>query len=126
MDLTGTILKIFPTKKISDKFQIREFVIKSEEKYPQEIILQLSQDRCVLLDNLTEGEKVQAFVNVRGRSWTNPQGEIKYFNSLEVWKISNESAQSFNSYQDGAGNIEGNFKEDAINSMVPDDDGLPF
>ena len=79
-----------------------------------------------MLDNLTEGEKVQAFVNVRGRSWTNPQGEIKYFNSLEVWKISNESAQSFNSYQDGAGNIEGNFKEDAINSMVPDDDGLPF
>ncbi len=133
MDIKGTIIKIFPTRKISDKFQLREFVIKTDDKYPQEILLQTSQDRCVLLDVLAEGEQIQAFINVRGRSWTNPQGEVKYFNTLEVWKISNESAQDFTSYDQGVaprkkmGNIEANFMEDAINQMMPDDDdGLPF
>ena len=25
--------------------------------------------------------------NLRGREWTSPQGEVKYFNSLDAWRI---------------------------------------
>jgi len=129
MDLKGKLIQVFPTKKVSEKFSCREFVIETQEKYPQQIILQVSQERCSLLDNIAEGELVQAFINVRGRSWTNPKGEIKYFNTLEVWKITNESAQEFNSYQDETSKyeksgIEANFVEDAISTEVDDD--LPF
>ena len=135
MDLKGTVKEIFPTKKVSEKFQCRQFVIETQEKYPQEIILQLSQEKCSLLDNIAEGELVQAFINVRGRAWTNPQGEVKYFNTLEVWKLSNESAQDFEPTQNitgvskskSMGNIESNFMEDAINTVAMDeDDDLPF
>lgn len=132
MDLKGTVIKVFPKKQISDKFALREFVIRTADKYPQEVILQVSQERCSLLDNIAEGEEVQAFINVRGRSWTNPKGEIKYFNTLEAWKVSNESAQSFESYQDHSskynkGGVEANFMEDAISTVQSqDDDGLPF
>tara|TARA_B100000497_G_C7551409_1_gene333197 strand:- start:91 stop:465 length:375 start_codon:yes stop_codon:yes gene_type:complete len=124
MDLKGTVIKVLPKRQISEKFALREFVIKTDDKYPQEIIMQVTQERCELLDNIIEGEQVQAFVNVRGRSWTNPQGEVKYFNTLEAWKISNESAQSFDNPVSIKGNIESNFKEDIIDNLVDND--LPF
>ena len=94
MDLKGTLVKVFAKQQVSEKFAKREFVIRTEGEYPQEILLQVTQDRCGILDNFMEGETVQAFINVRGRSWTNPEGVVKYFNTLEAWKITNESQQS--------------------------------
>jgi hypothetical protein len=58
-----------------------------EGDYPQPIQFQLTQDKCNLLDGVTPGEVIDVEYNLRGRSWENPQGETKYFNSLEVWKI---------------------------------------
>ncbi len=123
MDIKGKVLKVFPKKQVSEKFALREFVIATEDKYPQQIILQTSQERCELLDNISEGDEVQAFINIRGRSWTNPQGEEKYFNTLDAWKITNESAQSFGGGSGVSGNIEKNFMEDAVATQ---DSGLPF
>lgn len=123
MDIKGKVLKVFPKKQVSEKFALREFVISTEDKYPQQIILQTSQERCELLDNISEGDEVQAFINIRGRSWTNPQGEEKYFNTLDAWKITNESAQSFGESSGVSGNIEKNFMEDAVSTQ---DSGLPF
>ena len=34
-----------------------------------------------------EGDKVKISVNHRGREWTSPTGEVKYFNSIIGWKI---------------------------------------
>ena len=33
------------------------------------------------------GDEVTAHINLRGREWTNPQGEVKYFNTIEAWKL---------------------------------------
>ena len=92
--------------------------------------MQVTQERCELLDNFAEGDEIQAFINIRGRSWTNPQGEVKYFNSLEAWKITNESSQSFEPYKDSTSDksgIDANFMEDAISTLQSqDNDGLPF
>ena len=87
MDVTGTIKVIEETKQMSEKFRKREFVIITEDQYPQTILLQFIQDRCDMLNDRKIGEKVSVFFNVRGREWKNPQGELKYFNSLEAWKI---------------------------------------
>ena len=125
MDIKGAVIKIFPKVDVSAKFAKREFVIATKDKYSQQIMLQVTQERCELLDNIAEGEEVQAFINIRGRAWTNPQGEVKYFNTLEAWKITNESAQSFNGSVKG--NIESNFQEEAIKTLADDQaDGLPF
>lgn len=128
MDLKGKVVEIMQTKQISEKFALREFVLETNDKYPQKIIIQTTQERCELLDNVTIGDDVQVFLNIRGREWTNPQGEVKYFNSLEAWKITNESETSFSPTSKPMGNIESNFMEDAINSNTSDleDDGLPF
>jgi hypothetical protein len=129
MDIKGKVIEVMQTRKVSEKFQVREFVLETDEKYPQQIIMQVTQERCSLLDNIEQGNEVQVFINVRGRAWTNPQGEVKYFNTLEVWKITNEDEASIESYQEDLNKfqksgIEANFVEDAISTEVDDD--LPF
>lgn len=87
--MTGTIKMIGQTQNVSEKFSKREFVVVSgaDEKYPQDIMFQCTQDKCSLLDNFMEGQMVDVSFNLRGRGWTNPQGEVKYFNTLECWRI---------------------------------------
>jgi hypothetical protein len=86
--LNGTLKVANPTQVISDKFSKREFIITCEnDKYPQDIQFQLTQDKCNLLDGVAVGSKLEVSWNLRGRSWTSPQGETKYFNTLEAWKI---------------------------------------
>ena len=89
MEIKGTIKKISQTVEISDRFRKREFVIEysNNPEYPQFIQFEMVQDRCEFLDKFKEGQKVEIFFDLRGREWTSPQGEIKYFNTLQAWKI---------------------------------------
>lgn len=85
---TGTIKVIQDTQKISDKFQKREFVVTdTTSMYPQDILFQATQDKCNLLDQFQANDNVEVSFNLRGREWTSPQGEVKYFNTIEAWRI---------------------------------------
>lgn len=92
MDLRGELIRINNTKQVSEKFALREFVIETKEQYPQSIVLQVSQDKCKVLDNYKLGDLVQVSINVRGRKWIDKNGQDRFFNTLEVWKITNESS----------------------------------
>jgi len=86
--LTGTVKVVKATEKKSERFSLREFVVtESTGMYPQDILFQLSNDKCSLLDGFNVNDSVEVSFNLRGREWTNPQGEVKYFNSLEAWRI---------------------------------------
>jgi hypothetical protein len=86
--LSGTVKKVFQTVQVSEKFSKREFVVtESTGMYPQDILFQLTQDKCSLLDGVNENDSIEVSFNLRGREWTNPQGEVKYFNSLDAWRI---------------------------------------
>lgn len=76
----------------SNGFRKRELVVTTEEQYPQHIMIEFVQDKTSLLDNLQVGSDVRVSINLRGREWTNPQGEVKYFNSIQGWRI--EALQS--------------------------------
>ena len=39
------------------------------------------------MDNFKVGQQVEVFWNLNGKEWTSPAGEVKYFNTLEAWKI---------------------------------------
>jgi len=82
-----TVKVVNETIEVSAKFRKREFVGVIEGDYPQPIQFQLTQDKCNLIDGVLVGEEIDIEYNLRGREWTNPQGEVKVFNSLEVWKI---------------------------------------
>lgn len=87
MKIYGKIKRIFDTKFVSDAFRIREFVITTSEQYPQHLIIQATQDKCELLDSFKESDDVIVSINIRGREWTSPKGERKYFNTLQAWSI---------------------------------------
>lgn len=88
MEIQGRIKQIFPSQMIGQNgFEKRDLVIVTEENYPQTIIIQFTQQRCDLLDSLQVGQNVKVYINIRGREWVNPQGETKYFNTIEGWKI---------------------------------------
>lgn len=82
-----------PEQKVSEKFRKRDFVLTDNaSQYPQFISFQLVQDRCTLLDAFQEGQEIRVFFNLRGREWRAPSGEVKYFNTLEAWKLEGVSA----------------------------------
>lgn len=89
-ELKGTIKVKKDTQQVSDKFRKREFVVSDNDpQYPQVIQFELTQDRCSLLDDYNVGDDVQVTFNVRGREWTSPQGDVRYFVSLNAWRIEN-------------------------------------
>jgi hypothetical protein len=89
MEAIGKLHAIFETKQVSEKFTKREFVVElvDNPKYPQMVLFQLTGDRCGQLDALRVGDQVAIEFSLRGREWRSPTGEIKYFNSLDVWRI---------------------------------------
>lgn len=93
MELTGKIKKIDETKTFgSSGFRKREMVITTDEQYPQMLMIEFVQDKCELLDNLNIGEDVKISINLRGREWINPEGQAKYFNSIQGWRVEKNQA----------------------------------
>jgi hypothetical protein len=88
MEIQGTIKLIDQTKTYGNNgFRKREVVITTDEQYPQHILVEFIQDKTDLLDAFQVGQPVKISINLRGREWTNPQGETKYFNSIQGWRI---------------------------------------
>ena len=88
MEIQGTIKMIDETKTYGNNgFRKRELVLTTEEQYPQHLLVEFVQDKTDLLNNFKPGQQVKISINLRGREWTNPQGETKYFNSIQGWRI---------------------------------------
>lgn len=88
MEISGRIKMIDETKSFGGNgFRKREVVVTTDEQYPQHIMIEFTQDKCDLLNHYKIGEAVKIAINLRGREWVNPQGETKYFNSIQGWRI---------------------------------------
>lgn len=88
MEIQGTIKEIYETKTFgSNGFRKREMVVTTEAQYPQHLLVEFVQDKTDLLNNFQVGQPVKVSIDLRGREWTSPQGETKYFNSIQGWRI---------------------------------------
>lgn len=87
MEVEGIVKKVEEEQQISDRFKKRNVVVTTEEQYPQHLLIEFVQDKTSLLDQFNEGDKVKIGINLRGREWQSPQGEVKYFNSIQGWRI---------------------------------------
>lgn len=94
MEVTGKIKVINPEQQVSASFRKRELVVTTEEQYPQHIMIEFTQDKCDLLNNYKQGEPVRVSINLRGREWVSPQGETRYFNSIQGWRIERMAAEA--------------------------------
>src|SRR5688572_4096134 len=130
MEVVGTLKVKFDTQKVSDRFQKREFVLTTEANtpYPQHVSFQVTQDKCSMLDQFREGDELRVQFNLRGREWNGPQG-VKYFNTLEAWRIEKVQGGSNSGAAQGtaqSGNTMNTSSAPVFTSNPNDNDDLPF
>lgn len=116
MEVQGKIKQIGQTETFgSNGFRKREVVVTTQEQYSQHILIEFVQDKTDLLNKFKVGQDVKININLRGREWVNTQGETKYFNSIQGWRIESVA--------------------EAVNEQIPqieapdlndDNDNLPF
>jgi hypothetical protein len=117
MELIGKVKLIMDEKAFSSGFTKREFVITTEEQYPQEIVFELAKEKGQLINSYSPGDRIKVFFDVRGREW---QG--KYFVNLAAWKLEAISTQT-----GGApASNEQSAPQPPVSLTEPADDDLPF
>lgn len=90
MEVKGKIKIVYETQTFESGFQKREFVVTTQEQYPQDIKLELYKDKCSLLEDYPVGSDVVVKFNLRGSEY-----QDKYYVNLNAWSISGtQSAQS--------------------------------
>ena len=107
MSVIGKVKKI---TEIEEKgtFRFRKLIVETSDKYPQVVAVDFTQNNCGLLDVWKVGDAVEVFFNVRGREWTNRDGNVLYFTTLNGWSVRE-------------------FKEVSVQDQAPDrEDDLPF
>lgn len=125
MEVIGKIKMIDQTKEVgSAGFKKRDVVVTTDEQYPQHILVQFVQDKCDLLNTFQVGEAVKIDINLRGREWTNQQGEIVYFNTIQGWRIAKTQAEAASSQAPPMPAAAAFPPATSLNEDEPDD--LPF
>jgi len=89
MQIEGELIEIYDTEQVSERFRKREFVVEytTNPDYPQFIKFELVQDRCEGLDEFSTGQHVAVEFELKGRRWTDREGKIRYFTSLQAWLL---------------------------------------
>ncbi len=89
IEVSGKLHVINEAQQVTERFRKREFVLELSEntRFPQFVSFQLTGDRCGRIDDFEVGDEVRVEFSLRGREWNSPRGEVKYFNSLDVWNI---------------------------------------
>lgn len=119
MKVTGKIHNVGALRVVSEKFKSKDVVLLTEDKFPQYITIQFTQDKTDLLTEKNIGEQVEVSINLRGRKWESPTGEIKYFNTIEGWQINAMETAVENKGREA-------LKETIIQESNFDNDDLPF
>ncbi len=113
---TGRLHKVFDTEQKTASFSAREFVIEmADGKFPQMVKFQLTQDKCSLIDDYSEGEDISVDFDLRGREWND-----KYFTNLNAWRIARAEAQ------DGASDDGAEPAGTPAAATADFDDDIPF
>jgi translation initiation factor IF-3 len=97
MNIKGRVKQIHPVESVgTNNFQKRKVWVEIDldSKYPQTIEIEFQGEKSNLPDNFKVGDTVDFSLNLRGREWTNNNGEVKVFNTITAWKVQVDGGQS--------------------------------
>lgn len=127
MELQGTIKLITDIQTFPSGFQKREMVLMTQEQYPQPINIEFLSEKASILDTYKVGDDVKVGINLRGREWTSPQGDTKYFNSIIGWRVEKlASTSDFNEPTQAVASGTPAPQANANPFADEEDDDLPF
>lgn len=86
IEISGVIEEIFPEQVISDRFKKREFILLHDPNpdYPEHLKIEITNDKCVLLDKYKKGQEVDLSLNLKGRM---SESNGNYYNTIQCWRI---------------------------------------
>ena len=93
MNITGKVIEKQKVVEFSSSFKKGAIILLTDEKYPQKMQIEFTQDNCDLLSTFNEGDLLSVSINIKCREWTNPQGEVKYFTSVQAWKVEKKQGE---------------------------------
>lgn len=82
MELTGKIKLVFDLVQINPTMNKREFVVTTDERYAQDILLETFNEKTSILDPFKAGDLVRVSFDIRGREYNG-----RYYNNLRAWKV---------------------------------------
>lgn len=123
MKTQGKIYKIQATEQVTEKFSKREFVLEvtNNPAYVQKVLFTLILDNVSKLDSFNVGDEVEVDFNLKGKEWTSPNGEVKYFNTIEAFDIKKMSQDNQSKEKE-----EELMTRVDLNQTNQEDDDLPF
>ena len=116
MDITGKIKVIFDKQTFDSGFEKREFVITTQEQYPQDVKFELYKEKCDAVNAFKVDDEVTVHFNVRGNEYNG-----RYYVNLNAWKI-----DGFSSSDQGMGGQVAETVQDSPFDTVDEADDLPF
>ena len=115
--IIGTVKLIEEQQTFSSGFTKQEFVVTTEEKFPQDVKLEATKEKIEKLANVTTGDRVDVSFNIRGNEY---QG--RYFVNLQMWEIkvlgkasvtsTAGKQRGFEAGEDGSVNLNDGIEED--------------
>lgn len=129
-EASGRIKLISDTQTFPSGFTKREFVVTTNDKYPQDLKFEIVKDKCSLLDSFEAGQDVEVTFDIRGNEFNG-----KYFVNLSCWKIQGgagapEISRSPRSQEPARNQAAASSSEPSMNDLRKgddfDDDDVPF
>ena len=112
MELKGRVKLIMDTQTFDSGFTKREFVVTTEEQYPQDVKFECIKDKTALLDSYNVGDTINVHFNIRGNEYNG-----RYFVNLQAWRIEAGAAQ---------GEMPPAPAEPPVEEFSSEEDDLPF
>ena len=81
--INGKLKLINEPQSFPSGFVKREFVVTTEDQYPQDIKLELFKEKISLIDGYSANDPVSVDFDIRGNEYNG-----KYYVSLVAWKVS--------------------------------------
>ena len=97
MTIKCTIKQIGQTVTYDSGFQLRECLVTTMDKYPQDVMIKFFKDKCSLLDSYVAGREVEIAYNLRGNEYKDKSGSSRYSTDVIGWRI--DALETTNSQQ---------------------------
>ena len=96
----GIISKIEDEQEFSSGFKKQEFVVTTDEKFPQPLKFELTKDKIELLKSLKVGDEVEVDFNIRGNEYKD-----RFYVNLQAWRLKKQESVLENPIDDYVDNI---------------------
>ncbi|MFT4175723.1 MAG: DUF3127 domain-containing protein [Luteolibacter sp.] len=121
-ETSGKLKLIYDTQTFASGFSKREFVVTTQDKYPQDLKFEVVKEKCSLLDGFQPDQDVVVNFDIRGNEYNG-----RYYVNLSCWKIQAAGSQASSRPQaTTASSSSEPSVSDLRNEDDFDDDEIPF